>query len=102
MDVLSEGRHLYIHMFESNASMLSRVIFYLKSVHFLFLFSIALIDECIFKVSVICDSWAGFCRRLTSTNQNSERKCVEIESVRMDHTFPGYDKQTTNQYQVGL
>ena len=40
MVVLSEGRHSYIHMFESNASMLSRVIFYLKNVHFLFLFSI--------------------------------------------------------------
>ena len=41
MVVLSDGRHSYIHKNESNASMLSRVIFIdLKSVHFLFLFSI--------------------------------------------------------------
>ena len=38
--MLSDRRHSYIHKYESNASMLSRVIFYLKSVHFLFLFSI--------------------------------------------------------------
>ena len=38
--VLSDRRHSYIHKYESNASMLSRVIFYLKSVTFLFLFSI--------------------------------------------------------------
>ena len=38
--MLSDGRHSYIHNYENNASMLSRVIFYLKSVHFLFLFSI--------------------------------------------------------------
>ena len=31
-------------MFESNASMLSRVIFYLKSVNFLFLFSMHIYD----------------------------------------------------------
>ena len=37
---MSDGRHLYIHKYESNASILRRVIFYLKSVHFLFLFSI--------------------------------------------------------------
>ena len=41
MVVLSDRGHSYIHMFESNASMLSRVIFYLESVHFLFLFSIS-------------------------------------------------------------
>ena len=40
--MLSDGRHLYIHEYESNASMLSRVIFYLKSVNFLFLLSIEL------------------------------------------------------------
>ena len=38
--MLSDGRHSYIHKNESNASMLSRVIFYLKSVTFLFLFSL--------------------------------------------------------------
>ena len=38
--MLSDRRHSYIHKYESNASMLSRVIFYLKSVTFLFLFSI--------------------------------------------------------------
>ena len=36
---LTGGTHIYIHKYESNASMLSRVIFYLKSVHFFFLFS---------------------------------------------------------------
>ena len=40
MVVLSEGRHSYIQKYEGNASMLSRVIFYLQSVNFLFLFSI--------------------------------------------------------------
>ena len=40
MVVLSDGRHLYIYKFESNKSMLSRLIFSLKSVNFLFLFSI--------------------------------------------------------------
>ena len=39
--MLSDGRHSYIHKYESNASMLSRVIFYLKSVNFLFWFSIS-------------------------------------------------------------
>ena len=34
------GRYSYIHTFESNEAMLSRVIFYLKKVNFLFLFSI--------------------------------------------------------------
>ena len=38
--MLSDGRHSYIHKYEGNASMLSRVIFYLQSVSFLFLFSI--------------------------------------------------------------
>ena len=40
--VLSDGRHSYIHKYESNVSMLSRgnFFFYLKSVKFLFLFSI--------------------------------------------------------------
>ena len=38
--MLSDGRHSYIHKYESNASLLSRVIFYFKSVNFLFLFSI--------------------------------------------------------------
>ena len=33
--MLSDGRHSYIHKYGSNASMLSSVIFYLKSVHFL-------------------------------------------------------------------
>ena len=36
--MLSDGRQLYIHKYESNASMSSSVIFYLKSVHFLFFF----------------------------------------------------------------
>ena len=40
MVVLSDGRHSYIHKYESNAYMLSRVNFNLKSVNFLFLFSI--------------------------------------------------------------
>ena len=40
MFVLSDGWHLYVHKYESNASMLSRGFFYLKSVNFLFLFSI--------------------------------------------------------------
>ena len=40
MVVLSDGRHLFIHKSESNESMLSWFIFYLKSVNFLFLFSI--------------------------------------------------------------
>ena len=40
MVVSSNARHSYIHTFESNAAMLSRVIFYLKSFNFLFLFSI--------------------------------------------------------------
>ena len=38
--VSSDGWHSYIHTFESNADMFSRVIFYLKSVNFLFLFSL--------------------------------------------------------------
>ena len=38
--MLSDGWHSYIHKYKSNASMLSRVIFYLKIVNFLFLFSI--------------------------------------------------------------
>ena len=38
--MLLDGRHSYIHKYESNASMLSRVIFYLQSVNFLFSFSI--------------------------------------------------------------
>ena len=37
---LSDGRHLYIDKFESNEPMLSRLIFYLKSVNLFFLFSI--------------------------------------------------------------
>ena len=38
--MFSDVRHSYIHKYESNASMLSQVIVYLKSVNFLFLFSI--------------------------------------------------------------
>ena len=40
--VLSDGGHLYIHKFDNNESMLSRLIFYLNSVNFLFLLSIVL------------------------------------------------------------
>ena len=36
MVVSFDGRHTYIHTFESNAAILSRVIFYLKSVNFHF------------------------------------------------------------------
>ena len=49
--MLSDGRHSYIHKYESNASMLSRVIFYLKSVTFLFLFSI---DSLVVRVLTWC------------------------------------------------
>ena len=38
--MLFDGRHSYINKYESNASMLSRVIIYIQSVNFLFLFSI--------------------------------------------------------------
>ena len=38
--VLSDGLHLYVLKFESNESMFSRFFFNLKSVYFLFLFSI--------------------------------------------------------------
>ena len=34
--ILSDGWHFYVHKFENNESMLSRLILYLKSVNFLF------------------------------------------------------------------
>ena len=52
--VLLDGRHSYIHTFQRNLSVLSWLIFHLKSVNFLFLFSIYCNRKCV-KVKCSCD-----------------------------------------------
>ena len=59
-----------MHKYESNASMLSRVIFYLKSVTFLFLFSIyPLFGQC--KNMAIFYGTIALSNNLTYLNQSN-------------------------------
>ena len=60
MVVLSEGRHLYLHKFESNESMLNQLILYLKSVNFLFFFAqymSSYLSKLLFILGSDCTSW---------------------------------------------